>query len=371
MKPSAGFSHLQIFFIFTVKSISYKFTQIALTEIDTDDRLTDFLFAGGRSLPREGICSRRAALSDSSSNIFRPTTPDSLNDSIEAIGVIHPVVLMKSADRWKIICGHRRVNLCKTLGLADIPARVTESGLDDETLLALNLTENRSHRLYSDVEKGRIIDKLLGAGVSGEIIIQKYMPILGLQRSKKLYQEFSRVSSLETGLQTLLHELNVPLRIFAPLLQWSGVDKNSAETLFSSVRPGINKWRELLELAEEIARIENTSPGDIFRREAIQSILAQNDLQAHEKYDRIVQTMTSWRYPVLTHLRKKIARAQDQLSLGPRTRIRIQESFETEEIKIEIKGRDQKSLVDEVKKLANATESPAMEELLRILRELK
>ena len=70
-------------------------------------------------------------------------------------------------------------------------------------------------------------------------------------------------------------------------------------------------------------------------------------------------------------MRKKIARAQDQLSLGPRTKIRIQESFETEEIKIEIKGRDQKSLVDEVEKLANATKSRAMEELLRILRELK
>ena len=81
--------------------------------------------------------------------------------------------------------------------------------------------------------------------------------------------------------------------------------------------------------------------------------------------------MTPWRYPVLTDLRKKIARTQDQLSLGPRTKIRIQESFETEEIKIEIKGRDQKSLVDEVERLANATRSPAMGELLRIIRELK
>ncbi|MCH8313145.1 MAG: hypothetical protein IID17_09195 [Nitrospinae bacterium] len=168
-----------------------------------------------------------------------------------------------------------------------------------------------------------------------------------------------------------MHELNVPLRIFSPLLQWSAPCRDAAETVFSSVRPGINKWRELLELAEEIARIENKSPGDIFRREEIQSIIAQNGIETHEKYDQIMQTMTPWRYPVLTDLRKKIARAQDQLSLGPRTKIRIQESFETEEIKIEIKGRDQKSLVDEVEKLANATRSPAMEELMRILRELK
>jgi len=278
---------------------------------------------------------------------------------------------MKSADRWKVICGHRRANLCKTLGLADIPARVTDSDLDEETMLALNLTENRSHRSYSDVEKGRIIDKLLCAGVSGENIIKKYMPIMGLERSKKLYQEYSRVQCLETGLQYLLHELSVPLRIFSPLLRWSRADKNSAETLFSNVRPGINKWRELLELVEEIARIENLSPGNIFRREEIQSLLARSDLQAHEKFNQIMKSLKLWRYPVFTGLGIKIARAQDQLSLGPRTKIRIQESLETEEIKIEIRGRDQKSLVDEVEKLVTATRSPAMEELLRILRELK
>ena len=327
-----------------MNSLSCKFTQTALTEIDMEDRFTDFSLS---------------------------PLPDALKDSIEAIGIVNPVVLMKSADRWKIICGHRRLAICQVLGFAKIPARVADSDLDPETLLALNLTENRSHRLYSDIEKGRIIHKLAGSGVSEENIIRKYMPIMGLQRSKKLFQEYSRVHSLQIGLQHLLHELNVPLRIFSPLLQWSAPCRDAAETLFSSVRPGINKWRELLELAEEIARIENKSPGDILRREEIQSLLAQNDLQAHEKYDQIMQTMTPWRFPVLTELKKKIARAQDQLSLGSRTKIRIQESFEMEEIKIEIKGRDPKSLIDEVEKLAHATKSPAMEELLRILRELK
>jgi hypothetical protein len=366
MKPIVGFSHLQKFFIFMMKSISFKFTQVALTKIDLEDRLTDFsLLAGGAD------CSRRAKLSGSGSNFSCPSTPDFLIDSIEAIGVIHPVVLMKSADGYKIICGHRRLKICQTLGLADIPARVADSDLDAETLLALNLLENNSHRSYSDIEKGRIINKLASAGLSGENIIQKYMPIMGLERSKKLYQEFSRIDCLQTGLQNLLHALNVPLRIFSPLLHWSEPCRDAAYKLFSEVRPGINKWRELLELADEVARIENKIPGEIFRREEIQSILTQSNLQAYEKYDQISQIMMTWRYPVLTDLRKKIARAQDQLSLGPRTKIRIQESFETEEIKIEIKGRDQKSLVDEVEQLTNATKSDAMGELLRILRELK
>lgn len=337
-----------------------------MTKIDPEDCLTEFsLLAGGAD------CSRRAALSGSGSNISRPGTLDPLKDSIEEIGVIHPVILMKSAESYKIICGHRRIKICKLLGLSEIPARVSDSELDPQTRLALNLTENRSHRSYSDIEKGRIIHKLVSAGVSEEIIIRKYMPILGLERSKKLYQEFFRIQDLETGLQNLLHELNVPFRIFSPLLHWSSHCRNAALTLFSKVRPGINKWRELLELTDEIARIKNILPGDIFRWGEIQSILAQHDLQAHEKYDQIVQTLTPWRYPVLNALRKKIAHEVDQLSLGPRTKIRIQESFESEEIKIEIKARDQKSLAQEVEQLENATRSDAMGELLRILKRLK
>ena len=327
-----------------MKSISFKFTQVALTNIDREDRLTDFSIA---------------------------PSLDALKDSIEEIGVIHPVVLMNSAEHYKIICGHRRVAICQTLGLAAIPARVVDSDLSAEAMLALNLTENRAHRSFSDIETGLAINKLASAGVSVENIIGKYMPILGLERSKKLCQEYSGVSSLEMGLQNLLHEMNVPLRIFSSLLQWSVPCRAAAENLFSNVRPGINKWRELLELAGEIARIENQSPGEILRRPEIQSLLAQNDLQPHEKYDQIVQAMTAWRYPVLSDLRKKIARQLDQLSLGPRTKIRIQDSLETDEIKIEIKGRDQKSLVDEVERLANASRSDAMGELLRILRELK
>ena len=353
-----------------MKSIATKFIQVALTKIDRKDRLTDYSLSS-EPLAKGADGSRRTVRSDTSSNRSRPGTLDSLKDSIEEIGVLHPVILSKTTAGYKIICGHRRVAIGQTLGLADIPARVAESDLDPETQLLLNLMENRSHRSYSDIERGRIIHKLATAGVSEEIIIRKYMPILGLERSKKLYQEFSGVPGFATGLQILLHEMNVPMRIFSRLLHWSAPCRDTALNLFASLKPGINKWRELLELAEEIACIENQSPGEIFRKEEIQNIIAQSGIESHEKYDRIVQTLTPWRYPVLHDLRIKIARTLDQLSLGPQTKIRIHESFETEEIKIEIKGRDQKSLIEEVERLGNATRSNAMGELLRILRELK
>ncbi|MDA0691890.1 MAG: ParB/RepB/Spo0J family partition protein [Nitrospinae bacterium] len=296
--------------------------------------------------------------------------PDSLTTSIQAIGVIHPVVLTKSGDRLIIICGHRRVNACQSLQIAEIPALFASSDLDEETMLMLNLTENQGHRTFSDIEKGRILNKLAGASVSEDIIIGKYMPLMGLERSKKLYQDLSAIERFSPALQKLWHELNAPLRVFSALITWDAPSRDAAENLFFSLRPGINKCRDLLELVEEIARIENTSHGELLRREEIQTLLAATELSPHEKYDRIVQTLTPWRYPTLSALRKKIAQTLDQLTLGSQTKIRIQESFETEDIKIEIRGRSQKSLIEDVEKLERAARSEAMGELLRILREL-
>ena len=320
-----------------------RLTQIPLAALDRQDSLTDFSLG---------------------------PVPDALTASIQEIGVVHPIVLQKSGDRFQIVCGHCRVAASESLNRTEISALVLESALDAKTMLTLNLAENRAHRIFSDIEKGRILNKLADADVSENTIIEKYMPLMALERSKKLHRDLSAVERFTPALQKLLHERNVPLRIFSSLTRWDAPGQDAAEKLFSVLRPGINKWRDLLELAEETAVIKKTSPGELLCRKEIQSALAQNDLSPHEKFDRIVQMLTPWRYPALSDLRKKIAQTLDRLPLGPQTKIRIQESFETQDIKIEIKGRGQKALVEETEKLERAARSEAMGELMRILREL-
>jgi len=325
-------------------NISYQFLTVPFTRIDREDRLTDFSLSAA---------------------------PEPLVTSIREIGVLNPVVLMDAGNRYRILCGHRRVSICASLGISAIRARVVDTKIDARAMLDLNLAENSAHRLFSDIEKSGILACLSDAGVSGDLIIQKYMPLLGLERSKKLYQDFAAAQSLNPGFRQLLHELNIPLRIFSFLFPWDADSRDAARELFSRLRPGANKWRDLLELTDETARIAGQSPERILRREEIQSILAQAGLPPHEQYDRIVQTLFPWRYPALAALKKKAGELMDRLGLGGQTKIRIQESFETEEIKIEIRCRDQKTLIDQADKLALASRSGAMQELMRLLKSLE
>jgi len=319
----------------------YIFKSIPLTSIDLDDQLTCF-------------------------NFDAPT--DSLKQSIEELGIIHPVTLVQEANRFQIVCGHSRVKISSLLQLVDIPARILDSLPNDETKLMLNLSENQLHHHYSDIEKGLILFKLSGVKVPKIRIIEKYMPMLGLEKSKKLLEDHLNSDQLLYSLKTLLHEMNVPLRIFSVFFDWDTQSVEAAERFFSILRPGVNKWRDLLEWVDEISVRDKISPSNLFELPELQSILNQNDLSPNDRYDRIRQIFYSRRYPILSDLRVRLAKSLDALKLDDKTKVHVQDSFESDEIRIEIKFRTREEFVNQLEKLVRASDSEALDELISIFK---
>ncbi len=56
---------------------------------------------------------------------------DELVDSIRALGIIQPLRLAKNGQKYEIVCGHRRYQAAKSLGLAAVPAVVVEGSAHD------------------------------------------------------------------------------------------------------------------------------------------------------------------------------------------------------------------------------------------------
>jgi len=323
-------------------SLSFTSSPVPLKSIDRADRLTDFSLS---------------------------PAPEALVASIAEIGLLHPLVLTRKGDGFRVVAGHRRVDILTRLKVSEAPARVLQPSPGDATLVALNLIENSGHRSYSDVEKGCILFRLKGAGASERELIEKYMPFLGLERSKKYCEDFLATGSFSDDLQSLLHELNLPIRVFSVLFRWDEAARGAAMQFLKTLRPGVNKARELLMLADECAGKEG--PADLLSRSEILSPLNNPDLNPAERYEAIHRQLTAWRYPDLTGLRRKVAQALDRLNLDPRTRIRFQDTFESDELKVEMKFRDRESLDRQVKKLDLASRSPAIEDLLRIFKSLE
>ncbi|UCD10597.1 MAG: hypothetical protein JSU88_07835, partial [Nitrospinaceae bacterium] len=119
---------------------------------------------------------------------------------------------------------------------------------------------------------------------------------------------------------------------------------------------------------DECALMETVSPGEILDRREIASHLADSALAPTEQYEAILRRLNGWRFPALTQVRRQVALALDGLKLDPATRVRVQDSFESDEIHVEMKFRDREGWDRQVKKLSEASRSTALDELIRIFK---
>jgi hypothetical protein len=325
----------------TKTNSTYIFKPVSIESINVDDQLTSFSL----SIPK-----------------------DSLKQSIQEVGIIHPITLAPLGNFFQIVCGHNRLKIASRLKINPIPARILDPAPNKEFMLMLNLSENQFHHNYSDIEKGFILSKFIMVKVPEIRIIEKYMPMLGLEKSKKLLDDYLSINKLTSDLKILLHEMTIPLRIFSVFFDWSDESTKAAERFFSVLRPGINKWRDLLEWVEEISIRDETTPSNLFELPELKAILNQNDLSPNVRYDQIRQFFHSKRYPILSKLRVRLARSLDALKLDDKTRVHVQDSFESDEIQIKINFRTREEYVRQLEKLVRASDSEALDELIRIFK---
>ena len=318
-----------------------KLVSVPLSEIDLHDRLTDF------SLNPNGC-------------------PEKLLDSVKEVGIRHPISICSTNKPYKIISGHKRVQATIKAGLTSIPAFFVPT-MDDA--LVTNLKENFALRHYSDIEKGCILNKLISEGFEEDTIIDLYMPLLELERSKKIFQDLISVEKISSELQKLLHRSNVPVKVFQVFFAWDNENQEAAEKFFAATRPGVNKWRDLLELIEEISRRDEISPKDIFFASATIETLKDKSLTPPQKYDQVHQALRQKRYPVLSDLKKQVLRALDEMKLDEKTRLKYDEAFESDEMKLELKFRDERELSQQVEKIFHALQSGAVNKVVKIIKE--
>ena len=82
-----------------------------------------------------------------------------LADSIAANGILQPILVRESGDRYTIIAGERRYRAARLAGLTEIPALVLEA--DDESAAKYALIENLQREDLNPYEEAAAIRKLM------------------------------------------------------------------------------------------------------------------------------------------------------------------------------------------------------------------
>jgi len=92
-------------------------------------------------------------------NTFQPEKLQELAQSIQANGIIQPLVVLRKGDRYQLVAGERRWRAAKLAGLTEVPVVVQDFA--DDRLLEITLIENIQREDLNPIEVAQAFDRLI------------------------------------------------------------------------------------------------------------------------------------------------------------------------------------------------------------------
>ncbi len=90
--------------------------------------------------------------------VFDPQKIQELANSIEANGLIQPLILRHKGERYELIAGERRLRAAQLAGLTEVPAIVQDYA--DDRILEIALIENIQREDLNPIETAQALDRL-------------------------------------------------------------------------------------------------------------------------------------------------------------------------------------------------------------------
>ncbi|MDZ7579320.1 MAG: ParB/RepB/Spo0J family partition protein [Deltaproteobacteria bacterium] len=262
--------------------------------------------------------------------VYRITTPaalDKLTGSIAALGVLGPPILRTKADGYQIVAGFRRIEACRLLGRSEIPARVLPEDSDHRTCVRLAIADNSLQRPLNLIETARALNLLAGIAVDDKELSREAAG-LALPENPALIRKIMSLTTLPEGLQDRLAAGDLSLAMALELKRFDGRTAESLGRLFTDLKLGLNRQREVLSLLTEIARREETTVAELLDEPALQSLLRSPDLERIQKAGQLRSRLRRRRYPALSAATARFQELVRHLNLGPGVALIPPDNFE-------------------------------------------
>ena len=299
--------------------------------------------------------------------------------SIKQNGLLLPLLVNAVADsKYVLVDGFKRFSYLVTQ--TDFPAlekKILEFSciVLPESLSVKEVTRIRLHTLaatktdFSGIQICNMIKSLPGYGYEKDEIVREVLPWLGLKSSVRLLnqlldlQELLVMQEQHQQLQETEFLMSLGCEDLLPLLKFSKKEFASVIGLAEKMEIRGKKWRNLIQVLNEISRLKEISAIEILNFPEILDILGRPNLQAHVRYRLLKQLLDSWRYPELSDLRKRFEQARQHLKLDPRISMESHPFFENDDLTLILKVHSYKELRDHLKYLENGTTGITTENL--------
>lgn len=258
---------------------------------------------------------------DASCLITYGPVPDKLILSIQAVGLIEPPLLQRKKDGlFRIVCGGRRLAVCRKVGLEPLPCRVLSSSLPHQTCLRLAIYDNVAQRTLNPVEKSLILTKM-AEYLERPQVIDEFMPLLDLEPSPALFNRYAELTHLEEGILNSLASGRLNERIAFVLTRLEEEDRIGFFRFFQDLPFSVSVQEEIVETVVEIARKENLSPVQVLDSKEVRALRETTKRPAKQRANEIRKQLQARRAPRLTARKERFAREARDLGLPSGVRL--------------------------------------------------
>jgi ParB/RepB/Spo0J family partition protein len=287
---------------------------------------------------------------------FRPEL-EPLLASIQLIGLLEPLLVRERNDgRYQLICGFKRAEALRLLAVPEVEAFVYPQGVLEDTQALLLQMGHNIVRPLNLVEKAQALGKLLAFGCPEREVIDRYLPLLGLQPSIRILKQVTGLMGLEQGLQEYLVRKNLSLSTSTLFLHLDKEGQATILPLLEALGPGENRVKEIISFLREISLRDGVPMAALISKKEIGELIDDQDIPRPQRLEHLRRVLKEMRFPRLTTMEDTFADYKRSLSLPPQISFHPPPFFEGEDFRMELRFKDFRVFRELVVRLSQITE---------------
>ncbi|MGD8345397.1 MAG: ParB N-terminal domain-containing protein [Desulfobacterales bacterium] len=304
---------------------------------------------------------------DTQDSTYRITTRKQMEDLLETIpslGLLHPPILMENSSGYGVVSGFRRIAACRQLGWKSVSTRVLSAGQDRFQIAQLAIADNSLQRPLNLIETSRALTLLMDMSPDRRQM-KTAAQTLGLPVNPSVAMKIQQLCRLAIPIQEGILSDTINLAMALELGKMAAKDAEMFVALFKQLKLGLNRQRELLQLATEIARREDISIQQLINEQPLQDILQNVDLDLAIQRQQIRSMLRLRRYPAITGAEANFQKQVRQLKLGKQIQLVPPRDFEGTTYAMTLFFENRQDLGDLNAKVHKIIEHPALGKILK------
>ncbi len=296
---------------------------------------------------------------------------DQLLNSIRAVGILSPLHVQATKEKFRIVSGFRRYRVARELGLTELPC-IVRWAEDELTLFVQTLVENLGTRLLHELEKACSLYKLRHYFQIGPRSLMDYFsPLLQIPADHFHIEYYLRLADLSEQLQRAVLNGLTP-QIALKIARWGSDEQKRFLELVRKYSLGKNKQKALFVLLDESCTMEQPTEGGsqfqhVWKQSGAERIDREARFPASDHFQRIMEALRNFRFPVLGQYQKRYDELKSCLGIPPLIHFQPPPYFEGDRIALSFTFRSPQELQEVAEKLRATSEKDELKEIFELL----